>query len=178
MERIVVIYVLGTAVALTATVFLIILFLRHQFDILLTLVTIFMPYVFLGMVKIRCRFDAPFPCGWMSFTYGVTWHVLISAVFVGLAAFTIHRLGLTEAVKPLSGGWIALFWSVLPVTVIHPPSHGGPCPYIPLVCHDLPLFSLGGLFYWLLPFVVWSTIRVVIRLFSLRSVLPLRNNSH
>lgn len=173
-----IIYVLSAAAALATAVFSIVSFSRYRLSVLLTLAIIFMPYVFLGMVKIRCRFDAPFPCGWMSFTHGVTWHILISAVIVGLTAFTIYRLGLTEAVKPLSGGWLALFWSVLPVQVIHPPPYGGPCPYIPVVCHDLPLFSLGGLFYWLLPFVVWSTVRVVIHLFSFRSALPVRSNSH
>lgn len=178
MERIVIIYVLSAAVAIATAVFFIMWFSRHRLGVLPTLATIFMPYVFLGMVKIRCRFDAPFQCGWMSFTHGVTWHILIAAVIVGFVAFAVHRFGLTEAAKPLSGGWLALSWSVLPVTVIHPPSYGGPCPDIPIICHDLPLFALGGLFFWLLPFLVWSTIRTVIHLRSFQGAAPLRSGSH
>lgn len=176
MEVIVVIYMLGAVAAVIAATFLILLFLRQRLGALSTLVIIFIPYVILGMVKIRCTFDAPFPCGWMSFIHGVTWHVIVSAVIVGLVGFVVHRFRLTEAVKPLGGAWLALFWILLPVSVIHPPSHGGPCPRIPVVCHDLPLFSLGGLFYWLLPFFIWSMVRVASQVLSSWNAPILRGN--
>jgi hypothetical protein len=112
------------------------------------------------MIRIRCKFDIGFNCGWMSFSPGITWHIIPAALIIVLIAWSIYHLGMAEAVKPLSGAWLALIWYSLPVGVIHPPSHGGPCPNIPIICHDFPLLGIGGLFYWLLPFVLWAMFRI------------------
>jgi hypothetical protein len=123
----------------------------------------------LAMIKTRCTFDV-YPCGFMSFTGGITWHLV-----PGLVGFAVGYLALTFAlnhivalgfmycfeqlgrsIAPLLGLSLAVVWEVLPVGVIHPPSHGGPCPSVPVICHDVPVFGRGGLLYWTLPFVLWS----------------------
>jgi len=153
------IYLAAAIVSFAIVVVLVRLFCRRHFGQAVTLLFVFAPYVLLGMVRIRCKFER-FNCGWMSFGGGITWHVLPSAIVIGLIAYVIHRLRLTEAVKPLGGAWLGLLWYALPISVIHPPSHGGPCPSLPIICHDLPFLGLGGLFYWLLPFVLWAAFLV------------------
>ena len=118
-------------------------------------------FPFLGMVKFRCHFGNGWPCGWMSFYGGVTWHIIPAAwitLSVGLIAWSLN---LDRALRPLVGAWLALAWYTLPVGIIHPPSHGGPCPEWPILCHDRPLLGFGGLFYWLAPFVTWTAVRMV-----------------
>lgn len=125
------------------------------------------------MVKLRCAL-APYPCGFMSFTGGFTWHWLVgAALFVGgwgLASLVLtvaraidwgvwmEKLG--RGMTPLLGLWLAVVWETLPVQVIHPPSHGGPCPNLPVICHDLPLLGFGGLLYWSIPFILWAAVTV------------------
>jgi hypothetical protein len=125
-------------------------------------VVIFLPYILLGMVKLRCRIDAPsYPCGWMSFHSGITWHAMPVALIIAACAAVVYRARLTYIVAPLAGGWAGLAWYAMPVRIIHPPAFGGHCPDIPILCHDMPLFGLGGLFYWLLPFALWTVLRLV-----------------
>jgi len=129
----------------------------------LLLTIILVPYVFLGMIKLRCRIDA-YPCGWMSFQPGPTWHIIpVLAAVVGVG-WLLYALGLELTVLPLAGGWLALAWYVMPISIIHPPSHGGHCPNVPILCHDMPVMGMGGLFYWLLPFVAWTGVRLVRRI--------------
>jgi hypothetical protein len=125
----------------------------------------------LFMVKLRCAIG-PYPCGFMSFTGGFTWHWLVgAAVFLtgwSLASALlagIRRIGwwrwterLGRGMTPLLGLWLAVLWEMLPVRIIHPPSYGGPCPDLPVICHDLPLFGFGGLAYWAVPFVMWAAV--------------------
>jgi hypothetical protein len=113
------------------------------------------------MIKLRCATNA-YPCGFMSFAGGFTWHLLVgAAAFLGiwgLAAALLHRVrpvgwttwmeGLGRAGAPLLGLWLAVISETLPVRVIHPPSHGGPCPDLPVICHDLEFLGFGGLLYW------------------------------
>ncbi len=136
------------------------------------------------MIKLRCA-TGPYPCGFMSFTGGFTWHWLAGAALFllgwGLAGVALSALkpigwrGWLEAVgrgaAPLLGLWLAAAWETLPVRIIHPPSYGGPCPDLPVICHDLSLFGFGGLAYWAVPFVVWAAVTTtmdVIRRFVLR----------
>ena len=123
----------------------------------------------LFMIKFRCT-AGPYPCGFMSFTGGFSGHWLLGAVlFLGgwtlaaLALSVMSRLAwrvwmerLGRGITPLLGLWVAVAWETLPISIIHPPSHGGPCPDLPIICHDLPLLGLGGLAYWGLPFVLWA----------------------
>ena|SRR5437867_3653460 len=127
----------------------------------------------LFMVKLRCAIDA-YPCGFMSFTGGFTWHLfpgligfLGSWILISTFLNSIHALGwsawmqrLGLAMSPLLGLSIALFWEVLPVQLIHPPTHGGPCPSLPIICHDTPWMGRGGLLYWTAPFVIWAVLSV------------------
>lgn len=127
----------------------------------------------LFMVKLRCT-TGNYNCGFMSFAGGFTWHLLPGVIaFMGswilLAALlnSLHTLGwfawmdrLGFSMAPLMGLWIALIWEILPVGVIHPPSHGGPCPSIPIICHDIPLMGRGGLLYWTAPFAIWAVVSV------------------
>ena len=154
-----VIYLVGGIASLAVFVILVRVLSQYRLGRISTLAISFLPCVFLGMIRIRCKFDG-FNCGWMSFSPGITWHIIPAALIIVLIAWTIYHLGMTEAAKPLTGAWLALVWYSLPVSVIHPPSHGGPCPNIPIICHDLPLLGMGGLFYWLLPFVLWAMFRV------------------
>lgn len=123
----------------------------------------------LSMVKLRCIIDA-YPCGFMSFTGGITWHLIPGLVVfaVGYAVLTsglnlIVPLGFTHwleqlgrSIAPLLGCSLAVVWEILPIGVIHPPSHGGPCPNLPVICHDIPVMGRGGLLYWTAPFVFWA----------------------
>lgn len=123
------------------------------------------------MVKLRCR-TAPYPCGFMSFTGGFTWHFLVGVVVFlgawGLSAALLHRvrpLGwatwmecVGRAGGPLLGLWVAVIWETLPVGIIHPPSYGGPCPDLPVICHDLPFLGFGGLLWWTAPFGAWTMV--------------------
>lgn len=127
------------------------------------------------MIKLRCA-TGPYPCGFMSFTGGFTWHWLAgAAVYLagwGLAGATLTAVkpigwrrcleALGRAATPLLGLWLGVVWETLPVRIIHPPSHGGPCPDLPVICHDLPLFDFGGLAYWAVPFVVWSVVTTAV----------------
>lgn len=161
-----ILYLMASFASLAASVALINSFCRHPIGRTFTILIIFLPYVFLGMIRIRCRFGTGFNCGWMSFTPGVTWHIIPAAIVVGVVVWLIHYLRMMELVKPLSGAWVGLLWYSLPIAVIHPPSHGGPCPSIPIICHDVPLLGMGGLFYWLLPFVLWTMFRVGAKLMT------------
>jgi hypothetical protein len=125
----------------------------------------------LFMIKLRCNI-AEYPCGFMSFAGGITWHLLAGFVtFTGAWVITgmilnkwlslgwrvwVDTLG--RSMTPLLGLGIAVLWEVLPVQVIHPPSHGGPCPSIPIICHDTPLWGFGGLAFWSLPFLAWTAV--------------------
>lgn len=123
----------------------------------------------LFMIKLRCSIDA-YPCGFMSFTGGFTWHLLVGiAIYVGvwiLSAIALHlrhSLGIViwleilgRSSVPLLGLSIAVVWETLPISVIHPPAFGGPCPSLPIICHDMPVSGFGGLAYWTLPFVLWA----------------------
>lgn len=125
----------------------------------------------LFMIKLRCRI-AEYPCGFMSFTGGFTWHLFVGLViFLGtwaLAAVALNHvrsLGwwtwmdfLGRSMAPLLGLGIAVIWEVLPVSVIHPPFVGGPCPDLPVICHDIPLLGFGGLAYWSAPFLAWTAV--------------------
>jgi len=142
----------------------------------------------LAMIKLRCSFiGANYPCGFMAFTGGFTWHILIGlGAFFGLwgmgslvgNAFRprgwVHWMQfLGRAAAPLMGLWLAVLWEVMPVSVIHPPEHGGSCPLLPVICHDTPLFGLGGLDYWAGPFVVWACVLIVMDLRSFLATHPL-----
>ena len=118
-------------------------------------------FPFLGMVKLRCRFAEGWPCGWMSFHGGITWHIIPATwimLSVGVIAWTLNT---DRALHPLAGAWLALVWYSLPAWFIHPPSHGGSCPDWPILCHDRPLFGIGGLAYWLAPFIAWTAVRLI-----------------
>lgn len=124
----------------------------------------------LFMIKLRCLPGGSYPCGFMSFTGGFTWHwVLGAAVFLGgwglggrlLTAVRpiawrdwMEKLG--RGMAPLLGLWLAVVWETLPIGIIHPPSHGGPCPDLPVICHDIPVLGWGGLLYWTVPFGFWA----------------------
>jgi hypothetical protein len=155
------VYLLAGIGALLVFLVLVRIFSRLHLGNVPTLLVVFLPYVLLGMVRIRCKFGIGFNCGWMSFSPGITWHIIPVAIGVSLMAWAISHVRLTEAVKPFSGAWLGLIWYSLPIDVIHPPSHGGPCPNIPIICHDVPLLGIGGLFYWLFPFALWAMFRVV-----------------
>lgn len=154
-------YLLGGLASFALTIVLLREFVRGRTGPATTAVVVFLPYVFLGMVKLRCRLGAGFSCGWMSLHPGVTWHILPTLVVVTALGIVTWKLGLLDAVKPLAGGWLALAWYSLPVSIIHPPTHGGPCPRIAVICHDMPLFGMGGLGWWLLPFVAWAGVTVL-----------------
>lgn len=125
----------------------------------------------LFMIKLRCTL-ADYPCGFMSFMGGFTWHFLIgAAIFLGvwgLTATILNRLRphgwstwmafLGRAGAPLLGLWVAVIWITLPIGIIHPPSFGGPCPDIPIICHDLPFLGFGGTLWWTAPFLLWSMV--------------------
>jgi len=126
------------------------------------------------MIKVRCRLES-YPCGFMSFTGGFTWHILIGLgllpagwfMFAGLLN-NFKRKGVLQWMqiigfcsKPLLGLSVAVIWEILPVSVIHPPSHGGPCPNIPVLCRDLSMFGFGGLLYWSAPFVIWALFSIL-----------------
>jgi hypothetical protein len=129
------------------------------------------PFSVLVMIKLRCTIDA-YPCGFMSFTGGFTWHLLVGAVvflvtwgFAGALLHQIRPVGWTtwmerlgRAGAPGLGLWVAVIRETLPVRVIHPPSYGGPCPDLPVICHDLPLLGFGGLLYWTAPFGLWAVV--------------------
>jgi hypothetical protein len=123
----------------------------------------------LVMIKLRCAIDS-YPCGFMSFTGGFTWHLLPglfgftaswmlgAAVLNSMSAIgwfeSMERLG--RSMAPLLGLWIAVVWEILPVGIIHPHEYGGECPSLPVICHDIPLMGHGGLLYWSAPFGIWS----------------------
>jgi hypothetical protein len=127
----------------------------------------------LFMIKLRCMTEA-YPCGFMSFTGGFTWHLVLGfVVFIAMWALSGAVLNcvypinwadwmgiLGRSMIPLVGLWLAVVWEVLPVSLIHPPTHGGPCPFLPIVCHDTPLMGFGGLAYWAGPFVLWAAVFV------------------
>jgi hypothetical protein len=129
------------------------------------------PFSILSMIKLRCTVDS-FPCGFMSFSGGFTWHLfpgligILTLWAVSSAVFNRFRSHgwsnwmehLGRLVAPLLGLWVAVLWEVLPVEVIHPPTHGGPCPSIPVICHDTPLLGHGGLMYWPAPFILWLAV--------------------
>jgi hypothetical protein len=108
----------------------------------------------------------------MSFTGGFTWHFLVGAaaflVTWGFAAALLHQIRpvgwttwmerLGRAGAPGLGLWVTVVWETLPVAIIHPPSYGGPCPDLPVICHDLPLLGFGGLLYWTAPFGLWALV--------------------
>lgn len=143
-----------------------------------------LPFSVLVMIKLRCSIDA-YPCGFMSFTGGFTWHLLVGLViYIGMWILTSIALNLGDSSigrarwmeilgcssTPLLGLWIAVVWEMLPVSVIHPPLFGGPCPSLPIICHDTPLLGFGGLAYWALPFVSWAAYTVYVDLkFTSRS---------
>ena len=123
----------------------------------------------LFMIKLRCAVDA-YPCGFMSFTGGFTWHffagLLSFAMLWILAGVLLNMMRasgwlvwmdhLGRAMAPLLGLGIAVVWEILPVTIIHPPYVDGPCPDIPIICHDIPVLGFGGLLYWTAPFMIWT----------------------
>jgi hypothetical protein len=125
----------------------------------------------LFMIKLRCLPGGNYPCGFMSFFGGFTWHffaglVFSVAIWVLSAFFLMKNLGghlvgrMAEVgywARPLVGLSLAFVWEILPVSIIHPPAQGGPCPNIPVICHDMPFLGYGGLLYWGLPFVIWAT---------------------
>ena len=129
---------------------------------------IILPLAIWGMIQWRCKISGGFECGWMSFGGGVTWHFWASAGIVmmvlGCTSWAIARVRrsrwidelreLTFASRALVGLWVYAIWVALPIAIIHPPSHGGPCPNIPLVCHDIPLLGLGGGFWLAVPFIL------------------------
>lgn len=137
------------------------------------------------MIKLRCA-TGPYPCGFMSFTGGFTWHWLLGvALFLGgwgLAAVVLgavrpiawqawmEKLG--RGITPCLGLWLAVVWETLPVRIIHPPSHGGPCPDLPIICHDLPFLGFGGLAYWGGPFVLWAAGTTAVDLIKIFSKRP------
>lgn len=129
------------------------------------------PFSVLSMIKLRCL-TGPFNCGFMSFLDGFTWHLFAGLIgfvilwVVGSAAFNrfrpfgwsiwMEKFG--RLISPLLGLWVSVLWETLPVPVIHPPSHGGPCPSIPIICHDTPFLGRGGLLYWAAPFILWTAV--------------------
>ena len=128
-------------------------------------------FAILFMIKLRCMTEA-YPCGFMSFMGGFTWHLLLGfVVFIAMWVLagsvfnSVYPIGwsvwmgtIGRSIIPLVGLWLAVAWEVLPARVIHPPTHGGHCPFLPIVCHDTPLMGLGGLAYWTGSFVVWAAI--------------------
>ena len=127
----------------------------------------------LFMIKLRCSIGA-YGCGFMSLTGGLTWHLIPGlTIFLGLWALCAALLNMLRShgwqtwmnhlgrgMTPLLGLSIAVFWEILPVSIIHPPSVDGPCPDLPLICHDIPVMGFGGLLYWTVPFVVWAAMTV------------------
>ena len=121
----------------------------------------------------------------MSFTGGFTWRLPVGLVIYlglwmlgGIALHVSHSLGILRCVEilgrssvPLLGLSIAVVWETLPISVIHPPAFGGPCPSLPIICHDMPVVGFGGLAYWTLPFVLWAAYTAYI---DIKSNLPQR----
>jgi hypothetical protein len=126
-------------------------------------------FAMLFMIKFRCSVAA-YSCWFMSFTGGFTWHVVpglvaFSAGWIAVSGLLNRSRPLTlwawmervgRSLTPLLGLGIVAVWEVLPVALIHPPSHGGVCPDLPIICHDTPLLGRGGLLYWSVPFVLWA----------------------
>ena len=127
----------------------------------------------LFMIKLRCS-TGEYGCGFMSLTGGLTWHLIpglvgflvlwaLCAVILNMVSpngwsMWMNRLG--RAMTPLLGLGIAVVWEILPVSIIHPPSVDGPCPDLPIICHDIPVMGFGGLLYWTVPFVVWAAMTI------------------
>jgi hypothetical protein len=121
------------------------------------------------MIKLRCGIDS-YPCGFMSFSGGFTWHVLpgllgfiacwmlVATILNGISTIGWFEWmeGLGRSTAPLLGLWIAVVWEILPIAIIHPPELGGRCPSLPVICHDVPLMGRGGLLYWSVPFGIWT----------------------
>jgi hypothetical protein len=144
------IYLLGTIAAVAVTIFLIVQLGRIGNGIAIGILAA-IPFSVLFMIKLRCSIDAYYECGFMSFEDGFTWHLAIGFLiflvgWIALAAVLrlvtgkpwLERLGKSAA--PLVGLWLPVVWEVLPINLIHPPNapRPGPCPNIPIICHDLP----------------------------------------
>jgi hypothetical protein len=132
-----------------------------------------MCFSILFMIKLRCAVDS-YPCGFMSFTGGLTWHLLpglmgFAAAWMLCAAMLNRTRGIGwfewmgrigRSMAPLLGLWIAVVWESLPVEIIHPHEFGGVCPSLPIICHDIPLMGFGGLLYWSAPFGIWAAVTI------------------
>jgi hypothetical protein len=165
---------LGTTIVAIGIIWMLIRSIPSESGGLLIGIVVIILLSILLMIKIRCK-TGPFPCGFMSFTGGFTWHIFIGLlispfiwVMSALLLNGVKKKGITNWMRrigywsrPLLGLCLAAIWEVLPVSIIHPPDYGGPCPNIPVICHDLPLLGFGGLLYWSLPFVVWAIISTV-----------------
>ncbi|GEM_PF-6578736 len=165
------IYVLSASMALAGTSAFVVFLRKTQFPGIGIATIAAVAFGILFMVKARCL-GGQYPCGFMSFQGGFTWQILpgIAIMFGGLALLAVllgyikhvrfpkalHITGKSAA--PLVGLWLVVLWEILPIHIIHPASHGGICPSIPIICHDMPLFSMGGLFWWPLPFLSWAVI--------------------
>ena len=128
----------------------------------------------LFMIKLRCSVTDEHVCGFMSFTGGFSWHLFVGLlVFLGswsLASFMLNHAQakgwsvwmdqLGRSMTPLLGLVIAVIWEILPSEVIHPSFDRGSCPDLPIICHDIPLMGLGGLFYWTAPFILWAAVNM------------------
>lgn len=167
-------YISGSAFVLGTTIWIILQMQGRSINGWLVGWLVAIPFSILAMIKLRCTIDA-YPCGFMSLTGGFTWHFIPGLTgFVMVWALssivlnTFRGIGwlvwmeyLGRSMVPLLGLWIALLWEILPVSLIHPPSYGGPCPFLPIICHDVPMMGHGGLFYWTTPFALWAGVEII-----------------
>jgi hypothetical protein len=124
------------------------------------------------VIKLRCMID-DYPCGFCGFYGGFTWHFWMGVVtFIGIGdGCSPAPSGSTYGVDYLDGtvrSCCSTLGRVLDSSNLgnfttgdySPAQPGGPCPDLPIICHDIPLFGFSGLLYWMVPFALWAVVTV------------------
>ena len=171
------IYLLFFFLLLSGAISLILLVRRKQFAGWLIGISAAIPFSVLFMIQYRCKSSGDsYRCGLMSFEGGLTWHILVGLLLFtflwALASWVTQHLynrelsacfnDLGYSLSPLLGLWVAVIWETLPRGIIHPVGEGGQCPWLPVICHDVPLWEIGGLTYYAIPFVVWTIVSFIV----------------
>jgi hypothetical protein len=135
-------------------------------------VILFPPAIW-GMIEWRCKISGGYPCGDI-YIGGISWHFWASLGLL-VASFTLIAIvqslirqtklfgelgNLLYAARAFAGIWAYVFWISLPQSIIHPPTHGGSCPNIPLICHDIPVMGFGGAIFWAGPFIAAAALGI------------------
>jgi hypothetical protein len=169
---------LGVTLAALASAVLLILTVSRR-NVLVFAPVILIPPAWWAMIQWRCKISGGYDCG-HAFSGGISWHfwaalAILAISFASLAVVfswrqqtrPLQELGnLLLASRALAGLWAYILWAELPIPVSHPPSHGGTCPKIPLVCHDMPLGGFGGGLWWTGPFVASAALGIARYTFS------------